>query len=201
MKFFFFLIPLAAVILGIINGKTSEVSEAVLTECTAAVTLAISLCGTICFWSGIMNIAEKSGLVAKLARLLSPLLKKLFRGIDCTGKAMGYILLNLVSNLLGLANAATPLGIKAMQELKAEEGASDTATDNMVIFTVMNTASLQLFPASITAIRVNAGSNSPLDILPAVWIVSVVALTVSLVTAKLLGRLLRRKKQSIKRKR
>ncbi|MCH5323719.1 MAG: ABC transporter permease [Eubacterium sp.] len=191
MKIFFFVIVFFSVILGVINGTMSEVSQAALTECTAAVTLAISLCGTICFWSGIMNVAEKAGLVAKLAKLLSPLLKRLFKGIDSNGKAMGYILMNLVSNLMGLGNAATPLGIKAMEELKKEEGATDTATDNMIIFTVMNTASLQLFPATITAIRVNYGSVSPLEILPGIWAVSAIVLTISLVTAKTLSKIFR----------
>lgn len=194
MKVFFFIIVLFSVILGTANGSMDKVSQAALTECTAAVTLAVSLCGTICFWSGIMNIAEKSGLTAKLSALLSPLLGKLFSGIDRGGRAMNYIVLNLVSNLLGLANAATPLGIKAMEELKAEENAEESATDNMIIFTVMNTASLQLFPATVAAIRANNGSGAPLEILPCVWIVSVAALATALVVAKLLAALYRRKR-------
>ncbi len=191
MKFFFFIIVFFSVVLGIVNGKMPEVSQAALTECTAAVTLAISLCGTICFWSGIMNIAENAGLVAKLSRLLSPLLKRLFKGIDPKGAAMNYIMLNLVSNLLGLANAATPAGIRALEELKKEENAEDIATDNMVIFTVMNTASLQLFPTTVAAIRANHGSAAPLEILPGVWIVSALALTVALTAAKLLSKVFR----------
>ncbi len=194
MKVFFFIIVLFSVILGTANGSMDKVSQAALTECTAAVTLAVSLCGTICFWSGIMNIAERSGLTAKLSALVSPLLGKLFSGIDRSGRAMNYIVLNLVSNLLGLANAATPLGIKAMEELKAEENAEESATDNMIIFTVMNTASLQLFPATVAAIRANNGSGAPLEILPCVWIVSVAALATALIVAKLLAALYRRKR-------
>lgn len=108
------------------NGTMNDLSVAALTSCKDAVTLCISLCGTICLWSGIMNVAGKSGIVSGLSRLLSKPLSLLFPDISSKGSAMQYIILNFISNLLGLGNASTPLGIKAMQELKEEQKAKRT---------------------------------------------------------------------------
>ena len=188
MNYVFFFLIFASFILSISGGNMDELSSAALTECTNAVTLAISLCGTICFWNGIMKVAEKSGTVSALSKLFSPFLRLLFPAIDKKGKAMSYIVLNFISNLLGLGNASTPLGIKAMNELKSEENADDTATDSMIMLVVLNTASLQFFPATITAIRVKYESAAPTEILPCVWAVSVVVLTVSVLAAKLISR-------------
>ena len=120
-----------------------------------------------------MNVAQKSGIANKLSKIVSPLLRLLFPKINPNGNAMSFIVMNFISNLLGLGNASTPLGIKAMNELKKEEGNPQKATFSMIMLTVMNTASIQLFPSTIVAVRAKYGSASPADILPCVWIVSV----------------------------
>lgn len=172
---------------GIINTDISSVSNAALTECGAAVTLCITLSGIICLWSGIMRVAQKSGLVDILAHAFTPVLSKLFREINPKGKAMGYIVLNLTSNLLGLGNASTPFGIAAMRELEKEENTDVFASDNMILFVVMNTASLQIIPTTVAALRLKNGSANPMEILPCVWIVSLITVTITVIVAKTLG--------------
>ncbi len=177
-----------SLLFGIINGDVSAVSNAALTECGNAVTLIITLAGVICLWSGIMQIAQSSGLVNMLAKLFTPVLSRIFKCINPKGKAMGYIVLNLISNLLGLGNASTPFGIAAMRELEKEEGSGISASNNMIIFVVMNTASLQIIPTTVAALRLKNGSDAPMEILPCVWIVSLCAVIVAVTAAKLFGK-------------
>ena len=170
-------------------GKMPDVSFAAINECSNAVTLIIELIGSICLWSGLMEIASRSGITEKISQCLYFITGKIFSGLKKGSAAMKYISMNVTSNLLGLGNAATPLGISAMRELESI-GGSDTASNNMILFVVMNTASIQLLPnSSIVSIRASLGSASPLDILPAVWIVSFLSLSVSLLSAKLLCRI------------
>ena len=126
-----------------------------------------------------MRVAQKSGITKALARLAEPLLSKLFGGLEKGGRAMQYITLNLTANLLGLGNASTPLGLAAMKEIEREEKPqpADRASHGMILFAVMNTASMQLIPTTAAALRLKYGSQSPMEILPCVWISSVCALT------------------------
>lgn len=126
-----------------------------------------------------MKVAERSGAVKKLSCIFAKPLGLLFPGIDKKGIAMQYIVMNFISNLLGLGNASTPLGIKAMQELKSEQKAEKTATRDMIMLVVMNTASVQFFPSTIVALRASYASATPADIVPCVWVVSLIALGVS----------------------
>jgi len=132
-----------------------------------------------------MRIAEKAGVTSALAKAFSPLLSRLFKGLDTNGKAFHAICMNISANMLGLGNAATPLGIEAVTAMKEEEGCTDTASRNMIIFTVMNTASITLIPSTAASLRLKFGSSSPLDILPAVWITSAAALIASLTAASI----------------
>ena len=198
MKWVITLLIGSAVVFGIATGSTAEVSEAFLSESGAAVELALSLTGIICLWNGIMRVAQKSGLTEQLAKLMSPVLGLLFRGLKKGGKAMQYISLNLTANLLGLGNASTPFGLAAMREIEKEEQSSspEKASHNMIIFTVMNTASLQLVPTTVAALRLSAGSENPMEILPCVWITSAAALTAALLGTKIFRSIYdRRKKQ------
>ncbi len=170
--------------IALIYGKMNELSSAVISECSNAVTLSITLCGSLCLWSGLMNIAEKSGIVNTLSLLLKPFFKLLFPNLKSNSKAMGYIALNFISNLLGLGNASTPIGIKAMEELKKEDNADIYASNNMIMLTVLNTAALQLFPATIITLRAKYGSETPADIIPAVWCVSVLTLCITITAVK-----------------
>lgn len=167
-------------------GRMGEVSSAMLTQCQKAVELALSLMGSFCMWGGLMAVAEKAGLTQLLASVFSPILSRLFRGLKPGGEAMRAITLNLSANLLGLGNAATPLGIAAMKAMQKEQRSGDSATDGMALFVVMNTASLQLIPTSTAVLRAAAGSAAPLDILPAVWAASAVSLTVGIAAAKMM---------------
>lgn len=223
MNYIFGGLIILSVIIGFIRGDAAAVSNGIITSCGDAVALAITLCGVICLWSGIMRVAQTSGLTEIIAKILSPLLSKLFKGIDRKGKAMQYIVLNITANLLGLGNASTPFGIAAMKELEKEEHAEtsetsessktsktskkesssfnndraeknfpfpqDTATDNMILFTVLNTASLQLIPTTAAALRLQHGSSAPMEILPAVWAVSAVNLFLTVTAAKVLGKI------------
>lgn len=180
-----------SVIFGFLTGNISAVSTAFLSECGSAVELAVSLIGIICLWSGVMRVAEKSGITESLARLFAPVLGKLFKGLKKGGRAMQFITLNLTANILGLGNASTPFGLEAMRAIEEEEKnpEPEKASHNMIIFTVMNTASLQLIPTTVAALRLKAGSENPMEILPCVWIVSVLALTAALLGTKIFRRL------------
>ena len=141
-------------------------------------------------WSGFMRIAKDCGLIDKLSRLCAPLLRRLYPDVDVESDAFRYISMNISANLLGLGNAATPLGLNAMKELK-KQNPTDTASDSMLTFVLMNTASIQLLPTTVAALRKSYGSQHPFDILLCVWITSALALTAGLLSSKLL---LRRRK-------
>ena len=189
MNFIFAGMILFGIATAALCGRMESVSQALMTECTAAVELALSLTGTMCLWSGLMRVADRAGLTRKLSRLLSPLTKLAFPGLDPHGPAMKAISMNISANLLGLGNAATPLGIAAMKELHALSPLQHTATDHMAMFVVLNTAALDLLPTTTALLRMQAGAAAPFDILPAVWAASSASVVIGVVLAKLLARL------------
>ncbi len=193
MKYLMGIIPSLALVFGVLNGNVEKMSSAILESAGEAVTLAISLCGIMCFWCGLMRVAEKAGVVKWISALLSPLLGLLFRGLKKGGRAMQLISMNITANILGLGNASTPLGISAMQAISEEEGGGSVASDNMIMLTVLNTASLQVVPATAAALRAAAGAEKPMDILPCVWLVSAYGAVVTVAAAKLLGAFWRKK--------
>lgn len=182
---FFFIAAAFSLAFGVLNGKLSEVSAAVLEESSHAVELSIKLLGSLCFWSGIMEVAERSGLVKAVCGFLRPILGLVFPSLKNEPKALGAVSMNVTANLLGLGNAATPLGISAMKELQKISGNTSAATTEMVCFVVMNTASLQLLPTTVATLRLEAGEKNPFDILPAVWFVSAVSLFLGISVAKI----------------
>ncbi len=200
MKYIFGGLILLSVIFGFLSGDVSKVSNGIINSCGDAVGLALTLCGIICLWSGIMRVAQASGLTGLVAKALSPIMSRLFKGIDKKGKAMQYIILNITANLLGLGNASTPFGIAAMKELEREEHSLEYATDNMILFTVLNTASLQLIPTTAAALRLQHGSAAPMEILPAVWVVSLINVFLTVSAAKLLAKFSKRKQTKIIKK-
>ena len=170
-------------------GNIGELSSGVINSGNTAVNLCISLLGTFCLWNGIMNVAEKSGLSKAFAKFLSPVLCRIFKGIKHDDQALLPISLNISSNLLGLSNAATPLGIEAMKRL-AESNKNKTVPDNnMVLFVVMNTAALRLIPTTVAALRAKHQSENPLEIILPSIITSVTALTIGILTAKIFERI------------
>lgn len=173
---------LLSVICAVALGNTENLSKAFVDSAADAVQLLLTLAGVMCLWSGLMKIAERSGLNALVAKLFSPALRRLFPRLERDSAAFEAISMNISANLLGLGNTATPLGLRAMKELHRLDG-GDTASDEMVVFVVMNTASLQLMPTTLGMLRGTYGSAAPFEILAPVWISSACALTVALVIA------------------
>ncbi len=154
-----------------------------------AVELAIGLIGIMALWLGVMKVAEASGLVAKLASVMRPVTTRLFPDVPPDHPAMGAMVMNISANMLGLSNAATPLGLKAMEELNKLSKKAGTATDAMCTFLVINTSSVQLIPATVIALRAAAGSSNPTEILGPVVVATTVNTTVGIIVVKLLSRL------------
>jgi spore maturation protein A len=173
-------------------------NDGIVKSAKTAVELAIGLIGIMALWLGIMKIAEQSGLVAKLAGVLKPITTRLFPDVPADHPAMGAMIMNISANMLGLANAATPLGLKAMEELNKLNKKLGTATDAMCTFLVINTSNVQLIPATVIAIRAAAGSAQPTEIIGPVIVATVVALVVGVTTAKLLAKLPVFKKQLLR---
>ena len=176
---------LASIFCAVVTGRMPELSAAVFSGASDAVQLVIAMTGMMCAWTGLMKIADRGGLTEKLSNALGPLMRLLFPSLRKGSSAVKAICMNLTANILGLGNAATPLGIAAMKELKKANPSAE-ADNSMVMFVVLNTASVQLIPTFMATLRAQYGSSSPFDILPAVWVTSVLALTVGVTAAKLL---------------
>ena len=185
MGLFFLAAAVVSMFFGLVSGNLNGVSNAVLEESGHAAELSLKLLGSLCFWSGMMEIARQSGLVEKLCNLLKPLLSLIFPSLRNEKAALGAISMNVAANMLGLGNAATPFGISAMKELQKLSGFGKSATKEMVCFVVMNTASLQILPTTVAVLRAEAGAKEPLDILPAVWFVSACSLFLGIMAAKI----------------
>ena len=177
---------LFSIIVSFFTGRGEAVAAAATAGAQGAVMLSLELIGIVALWNGLMNIANASGLIGKLSKVLRPVYRLCFPHISPESKAGQNILLNVTANVLGLGNAATPFGLKAMQELGRD--AKGTATNEMVLFLVLNTASIQLIPTTVISMRAAAGSAAPSDIIVPVWIVSVVALSAGLLAARLFQR-------------
>lgn len=179
---------LLSIFYAFLSQNTSALSDAVFSSLQDAVTLTLKMLGMLCFWSGMMQLAEISGLTKIIARALSPILRLLFPELRKDKDAQSAISMNITANLLGIGNAATPLGIEAMKRLKKHAPASDTASNAMVLFVVLNTASIKLIPTTVAMLRYENGSNAPMEIMPVSLFVSAAACTVAILAAKLLER-------------
>ncbi len=175
---------LLSFISALIGGDVEALTKGAIDGAGEGVTLAVSLLGIMCLWSGIAKIAERSGLIEVFARLLRPVTKVLFPRLKAGSSALSAIVMNMVANLLGMGNAATPLGIRAMEELN-KLNTTDEATDEMCIFAVLNTASIQLIPSTLISLRQSFGSIDPSIIIVPVWIVSIMAVLSAVVSAKI----------------
>ena len=177
---------LAALILG--NG--TQLGRSVLEGAQSGVTLAISMAGAICLWSGVGKLLEVLGVTRHLSRMLRPLLFRIFPSTRNDEKLASYLSANICANFLGLGNAATPMGIAAVRRMKLPDKPS-LATDEMCRLVVLNTASIQLIPTNVAAIRASLGCATPFDILPAVWITSMFSAGLGITAAWLLGKVWR----------
>ena len=172
----------------VICGRLEELTSGALEGATKAIETCIGLLGSMCLWTGVSKIAEDSGLITVFARLLKPVTKLIFPRLKQNSLAIHSIVMNMVANILGMGNAATPLGIAAMKELKKEGFGTDIATDEMCAFVVINTASIQLIPSTVIALRQISGSQNPTEIVVPVWICSLSALILGVIATKLLQR-------------
>lgn len=175
-----------SVLYALITGNIQNVSNGIFDSASSAVQLTLTFFGTICLWNGIMEIAKNTSLINKLTKILNPFIRFLFPELKNNKQAQEEISMNMVANLLGLGNAATPLGLKAMQTMQKENTKKDTLTNSMAIFIVINTASLQLIPTNVIAIRSSLGSQEPSNIILQVWIATVIAAIVGITASKIL---------------
>ena len=173
-------------IYALVTGKANEVNNGIFTSLTDAVELSITFLGTISLWNGIMEIAKRTSLIEKLTKFLRPLIRFLFPELKNNETAKQEISMNMIANILGLGNAATPLGLKAMKTMQKENKRKDTLSNSMMMLIVINTASIQLIPTNVIAIRTSLNSANPTSIIIPVWIATIIAGIVGVVGTKLL---------------
>mgnify|MGYP005771142471 FL=1 len=173
-------------IYAIISGKIDEINNGLFESLSDTVELTLTFLGTICLWNGIMQIAKNTSLIEKMSKFLQPVINFLFPDLKKNKAAKNEISMNMIANILGLGNAATPLGIKAMQTMQKENAKKDTLSNSMMMFIVINTASIQLIPTNVIAIRTSLNSQNPTSIILPVWIATIVAAVVGIVLTKIL---------------
>lgn len=183
MNYIFFALIAISIIVGIFNNTLNEVVNAMLSACNTAVKISFSLIGIMAFWLGIMRIAEKSGLVQILSKLLNPIAKILFKDVKKDSPVVGDITMSVTANALGLTNAATPIGLKVMKELQEDNKNKETATDSMCMFLGMNTAGFQIIPATVIAVLVGVGAKNPSEIILPTLIVTTISFLVAIITS------------------
>lgn len=183
MAWIFTAMIVISVVFGMVNGTMDAVSTAALSGANDAITLTISLLGVLCLWSGVLEVMDQSGLSKKLAAAFRPLLRKIFPDASADPVTLSAISANISANLLGIGNAATPLGIQAARRMA--RGCNGTASDSLCRFIVLNTASIQLIPATVAGVRAACGAAEPFDILPAVWFSSVLSVAAGLLAARI----------------
>ena len=190
MSWIWALLLLVSVVCALLSGRGSDLAAAVPQGAQAGITLAVSIAGSLCLWSGISKLMERIGLTEKLAKLLRPLLCRLFPSTREDAILRQYLSANICANFLGLGNAATPMGIQAAKRL-VDPHRPQVATDELCRLIVLNTASIQLIPANVAAVRASLGCSTPFDILPAGWLTSICSAGLGVLGACLLGKVWR----------
>jgi len=189
---------LISFIYGILRGNVEAINNSIFESAANAVELCITFFGTICLWNGIMKIAQETTFVTKLTKLLKPIINFLFPESKNNEKAKQEISMNIIANILGLGNAATPLGLKAMKTLQKENNKKDTISNSMAMFIVINTASLQLIPTTVIAIRASLKSANPTQIIFPVWGATIAAALAAITATKIFIKIDKRKNKTIK---
>lgn len=167
-------------------GNLEQLNSAIFQSTSDAINLSINLLGTICLWNGVIEIANETNIMEKLTKFSEPLINLLFPELKNNKKIKKEISMNVVANILGLGNAATPLGLKAMESMQEENMQKDTVTDSMMTFIVLNTASIQLIPTTVIAIRNSLGSNNPTAIVLPVWIATISAAIAGMIMTRII---------------
>ena len=191
MNYVFVFLILISIITAFFTGRIEEVTNELLNSAQRAVQVSIGLIGIMAFWLGLAKIAQKSGLINLISKLISPILKLIFNELPKNSPAFSNIALNITANALGLSNAATPFGIKAMKDIKKEENKNDVATNSMCIFLAMNTAGFQIVPATVLAILIAAGAKNPTEIIIPTFIVTLSSFIFAIIVAKILAKIWR----------
>ena len=184
MNYIFYGLIVISIITGALNGRLQEVVNSILTGAELSVKVAFSLIGVMAFWLGMMKIAQESGLVDFITKLIKPVTKRLFKDIPENSPAIGDIAMSFSANALGLTNAATPIGIRAMEELQKHNKEKSTASNAMCMFLAMNTAGFQLIPATAIAVLIGAGAKNPTEIIAPTLLVTTIAFISAIVLAK-----------------
>ena len=182
---FFIIISFA---FAIYSGNISNINSAIFSSAEQTVELCLTLLGTLCLWNGIMNIALKTSLIKKLTKFLKPLISFLFPDLKNDKKISEQVSMNIVANILGLGNASTPIGLKAISSMQEKNNDKSTLNNSMAMFILINTASLQIVPTTVIAIRSSLGSNNPSKIILAVWVATIAAFLTAITAGKILSK-------------
>lgn len=170
----------------IFTGNLAELNKIILGESSRAIEFAISLAGVMALWMGVMNIAKDSGLIDRIGEKLSPIMKKIFPSVPKGHKALSYIVMNMSLNMLGAGNGATAFGLKAMEELQMLNRNKDTASNDMVMFLVINISSVQIIPFTMLKVRMDLGSNNPGEIILTTLFATIISTIVAIISCKML---------------
>jgi spore maturation protein A len=187
LKYIWSFMIVGGFLFGIINGKAQETTKAIMDGAVSGISVCIGLAGVLCLWSGVMEIADRSGITALISKITIPLISFLYPEIPKNHPAATAIVMNMTANILGLGNAATPLGIKAMEELHKLNKNKSVCSNSMIMLLVVNTSMIQLVPATIVAVRSTAGSRNPADVTVPIWIASLCASIVGITIVKILN--------------
>lgn len=177
---------LVSILFCVINGNVKEVIEVLFSSTENTVSLFLKLTGMICMWSGFIKIAEKTGVIEKISKFINPLIRIIFPELKNDKEISGHIAMNMTANMIGLGNIATPIGLKAMKKLQEKNRNKTKLSKSMLTFVILNTASIQLIPTSVIAVRAAANSKSPTDIVLPTIIASVVSVVVGILIVRLL---------------
>lgn len=189
MNYIFYFLIVISIIVGALNGKLSDVVNSILTGAELSVKVAFSLIGIMAFWLGMMKIAEQSGLIKIISKLIKPVTKRLFNEIPENSPAIGDIAMAFTANAFGLSNAATPIGIKAMEELQKDNVDKTSASNAMCMFLAMSTAGFQLIPATVIAVLISIGYKNPTEIIAPTLLVTTIAFISAVIIAKIFQKL------------
>lgn len=185
---------IVSIAFAMVTGNIDKINSSIFESASTAVELTITMLGTMCLWSGIMEVAANTSIIDKILKLLRPILKRLFPKVEKDSKEYKEMCMNIVANLLGLGNAATPLGLKAMQTLQHKNNNKKALTDTMAMFIVLNTASLQIIPTTVISIRASLNSTDPTKIIVPVWIATISAAVAGISAIKIFSKIEEKKK-------
>ncbi|MBT1525931.1 spore maturation protein [Clostridioides difficile] len=182
-KIWFYMVSIG-IIGSLISKNMGELNKVILSETSKGIEFAISLAGIMALWMGIMNIAKESGLIEKIGQKLNPIMRRLFPSIPKGHKAMSYIVMNIALNMLGAGNGATAFGLKAMSELQTLNNKKDTATNDMIMFMVINISSIQIIPFTIIKLRMDMGAQNPSEIIFTTLFATIISTVIAIITCK-----------------